>query len=223
MKPRLALLATLALLAAHSLSASPRQTNAPVHRSLETQQERRAQEQRQRESQRPGILLVAPSPNHVIGKVSRVNLEQGFVVGWLQSRYLNLSGQIITRNQQLQTTAVLSVGNARSNRAAGLRIESGVPNVGDEIVVTTNTQPLPGANSGEPASPPLRNLSQQNQQAAPALPAQQQGQIPQRSQRRQPARQAQQQQSPTEQPMLIPASRLRGKPTMETTITVTVE
>lgn len=253
MKPRLVLLVSLVLLAAQHAQASPRQTSSPVHRSLEAQQQRRLAEQQQRASQRPGLLLVSPSPNNVIGKVSRVNLEQGFVVGWLQSRYLNLSGHIITRDEQLRTTAVLSVGNARNNRAAGLRIESGVPAVGDEIVVVSQPIPVNPQFKGDTHQPtallPLRaaealhNAANQSPltsptQSAAALqppskttypqntpPPQSGAGTPLQGQHLQPV-QAPRVLQPQEHPTLIPANRLPDmsvEPTVETKITVTVQ
>lgn len=94
---------------------------------------------------RPRQELIPPSPNYVVGKVVRINEQERFVVGWLHTRYLNLSGTLITRDEQLRTTATLSVGTARNNRAVGLNIVSGTPSVGDEIVLAGVA--LPGAGS----------------------------------------------------------------------------
>lgn len=154
MQTRLALILALALYlpGAYHAAASPRQSTNPTQRALEAQQQRLREERAQRQRMAPGLLLVPPSPNQVIGKVTRVNHTEGFVVGWLHSRYLNLSGHIITRDERLRTTAVLSLGSARNNRAAGLHIESGAPSVGDEIVVVTRpvqTDAQPAAGGGQ--------------------------------------------------------------------------
>lgn len=224
----LILLAALPLFTQQA-GASLRQTTNPAQRALEAQQQRRIAEQERRESQRPGIPLVTPSPNQVIGKVARVNSGQGFVVGWLHSRYLNLSGTIITRDDHLRTTAVLAVSHARSNRAAGLRIVSGVPNVGDEIVITSLPQQggADATQAGDPQQPQTGNAPWRAVPRQPRTQAQHAADAHPQQQRTQQTRPAQQAQAAQEQQMLIPAHRMRNmsnaKPEVETRITVTVE
>lgn len=145
MKRIAALLLTASLFATVAAPAAPWQ-NTAARRAQAAQQQRQEAQQEYRQSLHPRIELVPSSPNVIVGKVVRVNPQQRFAVGWLHSRYINLNGHLITRNERLETTAVLSVGTARNNRAAGLNIESGMPQTGDEIVIaSTVSDALPPA------------------------------------------------------------------------------
>lgn len=109
--------------------------NTAGRRTREVKEEREKAERAFRDSITPRMPSVAPSPNHVVGTIKRVNPQAGFAVGWLHSRYLVLGSEIFTRNARLETTATLTLGTARDNRAIGLKILSGRPEIGDEIVV----------------------------------------------------------------------------------------
>ncbi len=79
---------------------------------------------------------IAPSRNLIVGEIVSVDPEQGIAVGWMQSRFITLERNVITRNHELETTAVLRPTSFRNGRAYGLDIAVGLPRVGDELVLT---------------------------------------------------------------------------------------
>lgn len=83
----------------------------------------------------PEPQLIAASPNIIVGRIVSVNLYEKFVVAWMQSRFIELNREVITRNHELETTALLQPTPFRNSLAYGLEIISGVPKVGDELVL----------------------------------------------------------------------------------------
>ena len=79
--------------------------------------------------------FIAPSRNLIIGEVVSVNKEMGITVVWMQSRFIALDRNVITRNHELETTAVLRPTSFRNGHAYGLTIAVGQPRVGDELVL----------------------------------------------------------------------------------------
>lgn len=80
-------------------------------------------------------VFVGASPNIVVGRIVSVNPAEGIAVVWMESRFINLERDVVTRNHELKVTGVLSPTTFRNGRAYGLQIVEGVPNKGEEVVL----------------------------------------------------------------------------------------
>lgn len=79
---------------------------------------------------------LAPSPHEVVGHVALVDAARDMAVVNLESHVRVVSKNLTARNEILLETAILEPTSQRSGRSLGVRILSGLPNIGDEVVVS---------------------------------------------------------------------------------------
>lgn len=88
----------------------------------------------------PEMIRYSPPPTSssrlVIGEIVWVDEESNLAVGWLASRFAAVDDTLTTRNFELEQTAVLQPTRWRQGRSIGMKILSGHPEVGDEIIVS---------------------------------------------------------------------------------------
>jgi len=72
----------------------------------------------------------------IFGVISFVDPEEGIAVVTVRSTATRPSPTLVTRNEALVETARLEPTRFQRGRTLGTRILSGLPNVGDEVVVT---------------------------------------------------------------------------------------
>lgn len=80
-----------------------------------------------------------PATNSRLGFVVWVDSTHKTVVGYLDSKFLEIESPIVTRNEDLEITATLSPTLIRRGRAFGFDILSGFPNEGDAIIFPADT------------------------------------------------------------------------------------
>ncbi len=73
--------------------------------------------------------------NQTIGTIYSANDELGLAVVQLTSVQRRLESRLISRDFDLNPTAVLEATNIRRNRIVGMLIISGSPSVGDEVII----------------------------------------------------------------------------------------
>lgn len=81
---------------------------------------------------------LGPSPYEVIGYVSLVDADRDLAVVTLESHVRGISGDLTSRNEILIETATLETSGQHSGRSLGVRILSGLPNIGDEVIIKRN-------------------------------------------------------------------------------------
>ncbi|WOO42217.1 hypothetical protein [Rubellicoccus peritrichatus] len=80
-------------------------------------------------------VFISSSPNLTVGRIVSINPVESIAVAWMESRFITLERDVVTRNHELETTGVLSPTNFRNGRAYGLKIMGGAPSVGDEVIL----------------------------------------------------------------------------------------
>ena len=88
-----------------------------------------------------------PLPAPVLGTVLHVDSAQDLAVVSLQSNARLAGPFLYSRNPALRETARLEAGSQRRGRMLGVRILSGLPNPGDEVLAAPKeeTEEEPGA------------------------------------------------------------------------------